>query len=115
MEGNQYQEFIWSVKLDNDQNSTPNDKKQPDNIRWYTETLTFETLHEAHVWVYDDPYNKISYDYDGYKTIDEKIAYALLFELVRANTIFKPRFQIHADYEFAENHIIYSVWVTPLL
>lgn len=82
------------------------------SIRWHTETMIFETMREAHEWAYSVPYNEIGTVYDGYKTNDEKIAYALVFELIRSNTIHGYRFNIHSDCDFKENIVTYKVWVS---
>ncbi|MFE4713336.1 MULTISPECIES: hypothetical protein [unclassified Paenibacillus] len=81
-------------------------------IRWYNEEMEFETTREAYEWVSSDAYNKIGYDYDGYRTTDSKLAYALLFELVRANTAGFGDRKVFADEEYVDNDkIFYLVWV----
>jgi hypothetical protein len=75
--------------------------------------MTFETLRESHEWAYSVVYNEIGTHYDGYKTTDEKIAYSLVFELVRANTVFGHRYNVYSEYDYIDNSSIYMVWVTP--
>ncbi|MEK9198444.1 hypothetical protein SFC08_16040 [Lysinibacillus halotolerans] len=73
-------------------------------IKWYSENLIFDSLHEADVWA-DSIANEICARlYDGYITPDYKIAYALAFRLA----------------EFQELRVItkamkdgYKVWVIP--
>ncbi|MBB6732367.1 hypothetical protein [Cohnella zeiphila] len=79
---------------------------------WFMEKMEFETMREAREWVYSGAYNEIGYSYDGYKTKDPKLAYALLFELVRSNTIHEYRHDVHCDEEYIEGTIIYRVWVS---
>ncbi|MBP1989328.1 hypothetical protein [Paenibacillus eucommiae] len=80
-------------------------------IRWYEENMTFETLREADEWVYSDTFNKIGYDYDGYKTTDPKLAYALLYHLIRANTLGTETRKVYADEKLVDNTNVYMVWV----
>ncbi len=83
------------------------------NIRWHEDGLTFETQREAYEWAVSVIYNEIGNLYDGYKTTDEKIAYALVYELVRANTLSIANYKIHADEEYiSPQSIIYKVWLT---
>lgn len=79
---------------------------------WFVEDMEFETVREAHEWVYSDAFNKIGYLYDGYKSKDPKLAYALLFELVRLNTIHEHKHDVHCDEEYLNGTIIYRVWVS---
>ncbi|EEM07955.1 hypothetical protein [Bacillus pseudomycoides] len=82
------------------------------NIRWYEDGMSFETLREAQEWACSVVYNEIGNLYDGYKTTDEKIAYALVYELVRANTLYNPSFKIHTDWDYiAPQSFIYKIWV----
>lgn len=80
-------------------------------IRWYSETMQFDTMRETHEWVYSGAYNEIGTLYDGYITQDLKLACALVFELVRSNTIHNHRFDIHTDYDLIDKVIFYKVWV----
>lgn len=57
-------------------------------------------------------YNEIGYLYDGYKTKDEKIASSLIYELVRANTLYGPKYNISCDEECTVKPCNYKVWVT---
>ncbi|QWU18567.1 hypothetical protein SAMN04487895_106354 [Paenibacillus sophorae] len=41
-------------------------------IKWYTETMQFDTMREAHEWAYHEAYKEIGNVYDGYLTKDEK-------------------------------------------
>lgn len=85
------------------------------DFQWHQDGKTFETIREAHEWAYNVIYNEIGKLYDGYKTADEKIAYSLVYELVRANTLYGHSFNIHTDLEKeAPNSYIYKVWVTSL-
>ncbi len=74
--------------------------------------MQFDTLREAHEWAYSEAYNEIGHLYDGYITTDEKLAYALLFELVRSNTLLSKRFEVFADVDFGVPNR-YRVWVEP--
>lgn len=74
--------------------------------------MYFEKMREAHEWAYSVPYNEIGNAYDGYITSDDKIAYALVFELIRSNTIHGHRFNIHSDCVFKEDTITYKVWIS---
>ncbi|MCR8645490.1 hypothetical protein NV379_22900 [Paenibacillus sp. N1-5-1-14] len=89
-----------------------NDENIENSISWFVESMEFDTIREAHEWVYSGAYNEIGYLFDGYKTKDSKIAYALLFELVRSNTILGRRQDVHCDEDCLDETIIYKVWVT---
>ncbi|KEK23989.1 hypothetical protein [Bacillus gaemokensis] len=79
------------------------------NIRWHEDGITFETQREAHEWAY----NEIGNLYDGYRTTDAKIAYALVYELVKASTSSTANYKIHADEEYiTPKSIVYKVWLT---
>ena len=82
------------------------------SISWFVEEIQFETIREAHEWVYSGAYNEIGNLFDGYKTKDSKLAYALLFELVKSNTVFGHRYDVHCDEEYFEKSMIYKVWIT---
>ncbi|WP_115995597.1 hypothetical protein [Cohnella lupini] len=84
----------------------------PTNIKWYFDEQYFETMRESHEWAYSVPFNEIGNKYDGYITNDEKIASALVFELIRSNTIHGFRFNVHCDCEFPDGNIFFKVWVT---
>jgi hypothetical protein len=85
-----------------------NDENSEDSLSWFVEEMQFETILEAHEWVYRDAYNQIGYVFDGYKTKDSKLAYALLFELVRSNTIHGQRHDVHCDEEYLDGTITYK-------
>ncbi|WP_115991098.1 hypothetical protein [Cohnella lupini] len=87
------------------------DKNSEDSISWFLEEKQFETIREAHEWVYSGAYNEIGYLFDGYKTKDSKLAYALLFELVRLNTFHGHRQDVYCDQEYLAGSMIYKVWV----
>lgn len=94
---------------------SPNNEHENSSVQWHQDGKTFETIKEAHEWAYSVIYNEIGKLYDGYKTADEKIAYSLVYELVRANTLYGHSFNIHTDLEKeAPNSYIYKVWVTSL-
>ncbi|CAI6087327.1 hypothetical protein [Cohnella sp. JJ-181] len=86
-----------------------------ESISWFVEKIMFKTVREAHEWVYSSAYNEIGYLYDGYKTIDPKLAYALLYELVRSNTIHERRHEVYCDEELIEGTLVYKVWVKKLV
>ncbi|OAB47189.1 hypothetical protein PBAT_07900 [Paenibacillus antarcticus] len=88
------------------------DQESENSLSWFIEEMLFETIREAHEWVYSGAYNDIGYLFDGYKTKDSKLAYALLFELVRSNTIHGYRHDVHCDEEYLEGSITYKVWIT---
>ncbi|MBT2289249.1 hypothetical protein J7E73_08900 [Paenibacillus albidus] len=68
-------------------------------------------MREADEWISSDAYNKIGHEYDGYRTTDPKMAYSLVFQLVRAQTLgFGPK-KVHADEEYSGDKITYLVWV----
>ena len=58
-----------------------------------------------------DAYNKIGHGYDGYRTVDEKLAYALVYELTRLNTFQGSTFRIFAHNEFGQGKPHFRVWV----
>lgn len=81
-------------------------------LNWYTETMQFQTMREAHEWVYSGSYNEIGKIYDGLITKDDKIAYALVFELTRRKTLVDHPADICCDVVYGENTLTYRVWVT---
>lgn len=92
-----------------------NTLSEDSDIQWHQDGKTFDTIREAHEWAYNVIYNEIGNLYGGYKTTDEKIAYSLVYELVRSNTFYGQRYNVYSDYEKeASNLYIYKVWVTPL-
>ncbi|MBE9916445.1 hypothetical protein G8C92_20720 [Paenibacillus donghaensis] len=88
-----------------------NNKDYEESIIWFDEDKQFDTIQEAHEWVYSGAYNEIGYIYDGYRSKDPKLAYALLFELIRLNTIHEYRHDVHCDNEYKDGTMIYKVWV----
>ncbi|ETT54789.1 hypothetical protein C162_03784 [Paenibacillus sp. FSL R7-269] len=90
-----------------------NQRAKQNNIRWFRETVHFETLREAEEWVYNgDAFNKIGVEFEGYVTSDPKLAFALLFNLTRENTL-NQRFQnIFADEDHSDGQALYMVWVS---
>ncbi|MGO4276252.1 hypothetical protein AB4Z22_41605 [Paenibacillus sp. TAF58] len=81
-------------------------------LTWFEETQHLETIREAQEWVESGAFNEIGYLFDGYKSTDPKFAYALLFELVRSNTIHEKRYDIFCDYDYIDGQTIYKVWVS---
>ena len=88
-----------------------NNKDSEDTITWFDEEMSFETMREAHEWVYSGAYNEIGNLFDGYRTKDPKLAYALAFELVRLNTFNGFRQDICCDEQYVDKSIVYRVWV----
>lgn len=82
-----------------------------EQLRWYVEPMTFETMHEAFEWVSSGIYNEIGNLYDGYITTDYKLASALVFELNRINTISEYRCSVYCDYKYENQTTTYMVWV----
>lgn len=85
----------------------------PKNIRWHEDGMKFETLRESHEWAYTVIYNEIGYQYDGYATEDEKIAYSLVYELNRFNTFKGKSVEVfaHEEYKSPSAALVYRVWV----
>ncbi|MFF2879135.1 hypothetical protein ACFVR2_22845 [Gottfriedia sp. NPDC057991] len=83
-------------------------------IRWHEDGMKFETIRESHEWAYSVVFNEIGNLYDGYITNDEKIAYSLVYELIRVNTLHGERFQIFSDYGKVKNKFVYKVWVKTI-
>jgi len=83
--------------------------KIPRNISWFEEPLIFESLREADEWIGSEAYNKIGYDYDGYITADPKLAYSLVYQLIRNKKLSEVA-TIHADEIFINNTNYYYVW-----
>ncbi len=84
----------------------------PDDIRWFEEETVFDTWWESYEWVSSDVYNTIGgLRYDGYRTADEKMAAALVYELTRLNTRGTPMFQIFARRESDGDRPHFRVWV----
>ncbi|EOP14101.1 hypothetical protein KQ3_03921 [Bacillus cereus B5-2] len=76
-------------------------------VRWKREDVFFDTIREAEVWadgVVNEMYGRV---FDGYETLDYKIAYALAFFLAK-----NREFNIHTEVEFNENIEVYKVWIT---
>lgn len=85
----------------------------PTNIRWHQDGMKFDTLRESHEWAYSVVYNEIGNLYDGYQTEDEKIAYSLVYELTRLNTISSEQIEVYAHESSSNpgNLMVYRVWV----
>ena len=76
-------------------------------VRWKREDVIFETIREAEVWadgVANEMYGRV---FDGYETLDYKIAYALSFFLAQNQEL-----NINTEVEFNENIDVYKVWIT---
>ncbi|OXL87777.1 hypothetical protein BCV73_09710 [Paenibacillus sp. SSG-1] len=73
--------------------------------------MTFDSTYEAQVWALDEPYNKLGWEYDGYRTADPKIASALVWELMKAKTAGYGRREVFADEQHVDKTTIYRVWV----
>lgn len=82
------------------------------SVTWYEETQSFDSMYEVQEWVSSDAYNRIGHEFDGYKSIDPKFAYALLFLLVQGKTYGYVNKEICADTELVENKLIYLVWLS---
>ncbi|QUL56597.1 hypothetical protein KDC22_08970 [Paenibacillus tritici] len=104
-EKNTHEEFLW-LKAEKRALSLQ-------NIRWFEEMLTFDTLREAEEWVMSDAYNRLGEgEYDGYRTSDPKLAFALVYNLTRLKTLGGASFNtIYADEEVRDGHIVFRVWV----
>ncbi len=82
-----------------------------DNLRWYEEATVFDTMWESWEWVSSGIYNEIGNLYDGYRTADEKMAYALVYQLAQLNTFQGPTFHIFAHTERGGDRPYFRVWV----
>lgn len=91
-----------------------NQRANKKDIRWFREMINFDTLREAEEWVYSgDAFNKIGTEFEGYITGDPKLAFALLYNLIRENTL-NPNQRFHnifADEENVDGQTLYMVWV----
>lgn len=84
----------------------------PEHIRWYEEETVFDSFWESWEWVYSDIYNKIGGNvYDGYRTADEKMACALVYQLAQLNTVESPTFHVFARREVGGGRSYLRVWV----
>lgn len=84
----------------------------PDDIRWYEEETVFDTFRESWEWVYSDIYNQIGGGlYDGYRTADEKMACALVYQLTQLNTVQAPTFHVFSRREAGRDRSHFRVWV----
>ncbi|HDX9641798.1 TPA: hypothetical protein ACGXMH_000563 [Bacillus mobilis] len=75
-------------------------------MKWKKEDVIFETMREAEVWadaVANEMYGRV---FDGYETLDYKIAYALTFFLVQ-----NREFNIYTNVEFNNDIKVYKVWI----
>lgn len=76
-------------------------------MRWKREDVIFETMREAEVWadsIANEMYGRV---FDGYETLDCKVAYALAFLLAK-----NREFNIYTEVEFNETIEVYKVWIT---
>nr|WP_255846670.1 hypothetical protein [Bacillus pacificus] len=76
-------------------------------VRWKREDVIFETIREAEVWadgVANEMHGRV---FDGYETLDYKIAYALSFFLAQSR-----EYHIHTSIEFNKDIEVYKVWIT---
>ncbi|MDF9839418.1 MULTISPECIES: hypothetical protein [unclassified Paenibacillus] len=89
-----------------------NQRTHKKDIRWFKEMINFDTLREAEQWVYNgDAFNKIRTEFEGYITGDPKLAFALLYNLTRENTLNQRFNGIFADEEYKDGHTLYMIWV----
>ncbi|WP_052416156.1 hypothetical protein [Paenibacillus sp. FSL R5-0912] len=105
-EKNTHREIFW-VK---DENRNVNLQ----DIRWFEEMLTFDTLREAEEWVMSDAYNKVGgRQFDGYLTSDPKLAFVLVYNLTRLKTLGRASFNnIYADEKEKDGQTLFMVWVS---
>lgn len=80
-------------------------------LLWHDEEMTFDSMYEAQVWALDEPYNKLGWAYDGYRTADPKIAGALVWELMKAKTAGDGKREVFADEQYVDKSIVYRLWV----
>ncbi|MED3315368.1 hypothetical protein COF07_03085 [Bacillus wiedmannii] len=76
-------------------------------MKWKREGVIFETIREAEVWadgVANEMYGRV---FDGYETLDYKIAYALAFLLAQ-----NREFNNYTNVEFNNDIEVYKVWIT---
>lgn len=74
-------------------------------LRWKRENIIFDSLYEAEVWadsIGNEMYARL---YDGYDTLDYKIAYSLAFRLAQIN-----EFRVFTETTI-DNDRRYKVWV----
>lgn len=76
-------------------------------MRWKREDVIFDTIREAEVWADGVANEMCGRVFDGYETLDYKIAYALAFFLAQ-----NREFNIHTSVEFNNDIEVYKVWVT---
>lgn len=105
-EGQHKEEIIFhSVKAENQ-------RANKKDIRWFREMIYFDTLREAEEWVYSgDAFNKIGTEFEGYIIGDPKLAFSLLYNLTRDNTLDQRFNSIFADEEYKDGETLYMVWV----
>lgn len=78
-------------------------------VKWKKEDVIFETMREAEVWadaVANEMYGRV---FDGYETLDYKVAYALAFLLAQ-----NQEFNIHTEVECNETIEVYKVWIITI-
>ncbi|EJV58873.1 MULTISPECIES: hypothetical protein [Bacillus] len=76
-------------------------------MKWKREDIIFETIREAEVWadsIANEMYGRV---FDGYETLDYKIAYALAFLLAQ-----NREFNIYTNVKFNNDIKVYKVWIT---
>ncbi|OJD88410.1 hypothetical protein A9485_11220 [Bacillus cereus] len=78
-------------------------------MRWKREDVIFETVREAEVWADGGANEMYGRVFDGYETLDYKIAYALSFFLAQ-----NQDFIVHTEVSFKEERAIYKVWQNPV-
>ncbi len=74
-------------------------------VRWKREDVIFETMREAEVWadsIVNEMHGRV---FDGYETLDYKIAYALSFFLAQ-----EREFTVCTEKHFEKGRFIYRVW-----
>ncbi|ALL20995.1 hypothetical protein ABEX41_03385 [Bacillus tropicus] len=75
-------------------------------MKWKREDVIFETIREAEVWadgIANEMYGRL---FDGYETLDYKIAYALSFFLAQNQECY-----IHTSVEINKDIEVYKVWI----
>ena len=81
-------------------------------VIWYEEKKAFQSMFEAQEYISSEIYPAILQSCNGYKTTDPKLAYSLLFELIKTKTHGSIELKVFADIEVINNQLYYLVWIS---
>ncbi|WP_106768035.1 hypothetical protein [Paenibacillus faecalis] len=103
-----YSEFIFT----NTEGNKIYEKNKSTFVTWYEENKIFSSMYEVQEYISSEIYPEILHNYNGYKTTDPKLAYSLLFELIKIKTHGYLTREVYADIDLIDEKLYYLVWIS---